>query len=125
MFKIDSENYLQLETCLKEILNQIEELNEIQINNENFKYEIYFTCDLKCKAILCGINSANSDYPCIWCKAPVFNGTLKQNELKLYKDELKKDWSCVDKDRGARCHEESNKILKSQGRKTKDIVKGK
>ena len=129
MFKIDKENYEQLKDCLNEIFIQIEQLNEIEIDNDIFETELFLSCDLKFQALLSGINSANAEYPCVWCKAPIYTRTLTSADKKNYDIELKKEWSCFLTTNGARTHEDSENILnqiqlaKTQARKSKNLKK--
>ena len=68
MFKIDIENYDTLKFALKEIFNKLKCINNIEIDGKNFIVEQFQGGDMKNLAILYGINSANSNKPCIWCK---------------------------------------------------------
>ena len=69
------------------------------------------------KAIMYGINSANSSKPCIWCKC----------DKKKFGD-LNQEWSIVDKSKGARCLTEAGqkclekKALDKQGYIKKPII---
>jgi len=73
MFQINGEKYDQLKFCLKEILEQVKEIESINIDGKVFAVKKCFGGDLKFLATIFGINPANSDYPCLWCKCNLKN----------------------------------------------------
>ena len=108
MFQVKSENYEQIETSLKELLDSIKNINEIELIGNVYQIKKCFGGDLKFLALLYGLNAANSDYPCIWCKC---NITEKLDLKKL------KNWSISDRKLA-----ESAKIIQS-GRASKGYIK--
>ena len=100
MFDIENECYEEVKQSLSEIFKQIDELEEITVNEKKFMVEKKMGGDLKFLSILYGINSANSNYPCIWCTCP-----------KSSFGDLSKQYSITDKAKGARKLEEARKIL--------------
>ena len=66
-FEVDKEKYETLLHALKEITADIENINQVNIDNKNFKLELTQGGDLKWLANINGINAANSNCPCIWC----------------------------------------------------------
>jgi hypothetical protein len=73
MFQINGETYDQLKFCLKEILEQVKEIESINIDGKVFAIKKCFAGDLKFLATIFGINPANSDYPCLWCNCNLRN----------------------------------------------------
>ena len=68
IFRIQNEDYEEITACFENVGNQIDELTDINIDNKIYNIQKYFGGDMKFLAIICGINAANSIYPCIWCK---------------------------------------------------------
>ena len=62
------ESYNELEICFEDLGKQIDQLENITIDNKIYQIQKYFGGDLKILAIICGLNAANSNMPCIWCK---------------------------------------------------------
>ena len=67
-FQVDSENYENVKTSIKEILDALKHFTEIEINKTQYKVIKYFGGDLKFLATMYGINAANSKFPCVWCE---------------------------------------------------------
>ena len=108
MFQVKSENYEQIEASLRELLDLIKNINEIELGGNVYQVKKCFGGDLKFLALLYGLNAANSDYPCIWCKC---NITEKLDLTRL------KDWSISD-----RKLTESAQIVQS-GRESKGYIR--
>ena len=68
MFQIDSENYNELKSALKELLLKLECVKEVNLNKKNYEVQMTLGGDMKCIALLMGINAANSKQACLWCK---------------------------------------------------------
>lgn len=107
IFEISEENYEVLSNCLKAVLEKIKAIDSITIDigdgtKKTFNIQKYLCGDLKFLAIVLGINAANANQPCIWCKC---------DKSEFYN--LKKVWSITDKANGARTHDESSRIIKS------------
>ena len=68
MFQIDSESYEELKIALKELLQNCKKIKTIEINKVNYKIDMKLGGDMKCLALLMGINAANSKQACLWCK---------------------------------------------------------
>lgn len=64
--------------------------------------------DLKFLAIVCGIDAANSDHACLWCKCS-----------KGMRSDMEKQWSLTNLEKGARTIEEIGKRSKL-GKRNKD-----
>lgn len=71
MFQIKQEDYEQIKSCLSQLLNDIKNINEVELDGKMFKIKKCIGGDLKFLATLYGINAANSDHPCIWCKVNI------------------------------------------------------
>ena len=71
MFQVQQENYDQIKGCLNQLLNDIKNINTVNINGEIFNIKKSIGGDLKFLASLYGINAANADHPCIWCKVNI------------------------------------------------------
>jgi len=67
MFEIQQENYKELSICLKEIFDEIETIDEIEVNHKSYRLKKFLGGDWKFMACVLGLNAANSKYPCLWC----------------------------------------------------------
>lgn len=93
-FEINSESYDELNSCFTELNPMLKNIKSFKIGEQTFNIKFYLAGDLKFLANMLGINQANSNLPCIWCKCPKTNC-----------DSL--EWSISDLKKGARSHEES------------------
>lgn len=82
--------------CFEHLGVQIDELDFLTTQNKTYKIQKYFGGDLKILALMCGINYANSNFPCIWCK---------YDKRELF--ESKKEYSITDPNKYARTLEEA------------------
>ena len=64
---MQKENYKCLKTALNKIIKNLESINTITIDSQQFKINWMQGGDLKWLAHMNGINAANSHKPCIWC----------------------------------------------------------
>ena len=105
IFDITNEDYDTISICFAEIKIEIDNLSEIEIDGSKYKIETYIGGDLKMLANIYGINKANANCPCIWCiwdKRKLVNVDIKKVEK-----EIKKEWSILDREKGARSLEDS------------------
>ena len=65
-----TEDYDSLKLSLADLIQEVKSLSSITVDNESFPIEYFLCSDLKFLAIVCGIESANSTYPCVWCTCP-------------------------------------------------------
>ena len=107
IFEIENENYESILKCFKQIIDDIENLNKIKVYNRYLRVIYYYGSDWKMLAHSLGILSANSKYPCIWCK------TVKEDFYIL-----DRHYSIIDPSEGARSHEEIVGILNHPESKT-------
>ena len=63
-----SEKYECLATALADIIKEVRELKQLNVNQHIFEIEYFLCSDLKFLAMICGIESATSNYSCVWCK---------------------------------------------------------
>jgi hypothetical protein len=114
LFKIQSENHAYLEDALKTVLKEIEMIESIEIEGQEHKVVKYLSGDLKFLALFMGVMSANSNYPCVWCKC----------SKRDFKD-LTRDFSIIEKQKNARFLEEAYELSKNQlfGYKTIPMAK--
>ena len=69
MFEIQNEDYDQIIECLRGLIADTKVIKKIVIpDSTSFDVQFYLGGDLKFLAIVCGINSANANHPCIWCQ---------------------------------------------------------
>ncbi len=68
IFDIQTEDYTHLRACLKDYLAEIESIHFVVLNNVKFHIKFKFGGDLKFLLNIYGINAANSNYSCLWCK---------------------------------------------------------
>jgi hypothetical protein len=100
IFEIENENYTSVSTCFKELIEEFEQLKTIKVNDKVLQVVYYYACDWKMLANTLGLQSANSKYPCVWCKC----------SKDVFYD-MEKEWSITDTSLGARSHEEQAAIL--------------
>ena len=67
MFRIESENHAELKNSLKELIEELKRIKNINIENVSYKIVFRLGGDLKALALLLGLNAANSSHACIWC----------------------------------------------------------
>ena len=85
------EDYDSLSDSLADIIKEASDLKSIDINGNTHKIEYFVGGDMKFLAIVCGIEAANSNYSCVWCKCP-----------SIDRWDMSKDWSAFDTAKGAR-----------------------
>lgn len=108
IFEIENENYDALVKCFKEIIKEFRQIEHLTLDDKQINLVFYYGADWKMLAQSLGLQSANSKYPCIWCKC--------------CKDEfydIEKEWSIVDPSKGCRTHEEHMKIIKQDSKDNK------
>ena len=69
IFKM-AENYQNLAAALEDIHNERQQMKSITIDDRNYEIETYLGGDLKFLVMVCGIDAANCEHACIWCKCP-------------------------------------------------------
>ena len=94
VFEIIKESYEELKICFAELIPMLKSIEIFQINEEKFFIEFLLAGDLKFLSNMMGINAANSNYACPWCKCHKT-------------DCLGMNWSIFNLEKGARSHEES------------------
>ena len=94
IFKM-AENYENLAAALEDICNEGKQLKSITIDDKSYEIETYLGGDLKFLAMVCGIDAANCEHACVWCKCP-----------RLQRWDMSQEWSISDITKGARTVEE-------------------
>ena len=89
------EKYEELAAGLQDIIAEAENCEVVNVDDKVYNIEFYLGGDLKFLAIVCGIDAANADHACIWCKCP-----------KEKRDDMTIEWSITDVSKGARTIEE-------------------
>ena len=59
------ETYDNLKESLSDIKTEMAQLNEVEVDNVNYKIEYFLGGDWKFLACVCGLGAANHDYACI------------------------------------------------------------
>ena len=67
------ESYDDLKVALGTISNEVHNLKTVAVDGESYELEVFLGGDWKFLSLVCGLNAANSDYSCIWCKCPRVN----------------------------------------------------
>ena len=80
IFKIQKEDRASIEICLKEIIEKLCAINQININEKMFNIKFLVGGDLKWISNVFGIVAANGSYPCPWCTFKV-EARLEQNRI--------------------------------------------
>lgn len=107
IYEIENESHATLTECFKEIVEELQRVNEIEVNGRKVKVVLYYGADWKMLAIVLGLLSANSKYPCVWCKCP-------KEEFHLYDQ----DWSIVEPSQGARSPQEQRELVSQNQKKS-------
>ena len=68
MFEIKSENYDDLQICLKEILEMLANVDKVEICGKMFGIEYYLGSDYKMLRLLLGQKASNGLEGCLYCK---------------------------------------------------------
>ena len=89
------ESYDDLAKGLEDICTEAKDLEVLTIGEKVYRIQFFLGGDLKFLAIVCGIEAANADHACIWCKCP-----------KNLRSDMTKQWSITDQAKGARTIEE-------------------
>ena len=100
IFEIENENYDALVKCFKEIIKEFRQIEYLTLDDKRINLIFYFAADWKMLAQSLGLQSANSKYPCIWCKC-----------CKDQFYDIDKEWSITDTSKGCRTHEEHMKTI--------------
>ena len=110
--KILNECYEEVKLGIKDTFDvlSINENRSVTIDDQSYLIKLFVCGDLKFLNICGGINAPNSYYPCLWC-------TCHKKDFW----DLSKEWSIVDKSKGARSLEESKAL---RGKKNIDERKG-
>jgi hypothetical protein len=95
IFEIENENHSSVTKCFKELIDEMEQLKEIEIGERTLKIVYYLAGDWKMLAHSLGLLSANSKYPCVWCKC------CKEEFYNM-----SNEWSICDSNFGARSYDE-------------------
>ena len=100
-----AENYdnINLVAALKDISNEGKQLKSITINDKSYEIETYLGGDLKFLAMVCGIDAANCEHACVWCKCS-----------RLERWEMSQQWSISDNAKGARTIEEIARLASTK-----------
>ena len=98
------EEYENLRNELRDIREEIENTKFITFRGVQCDIEWYLGGDWKFLAMVCGIGSATSDYPCVWC-------VCQSSE----KSDITKRWSAFDTAKGARTVEKITEMAAAKG----------
>ena len=98
------EDYDSMKTELRDIIKAVESLKTITYQDIEYQIDWYLGGDWKFLAMVCGIGSAISKYPCIWCKG-------RTDE----KFDIEQNWSITDVDKGARTVQEILQLCSKRG----------
>ena len=93
-----SESYVALNDGLSDLVKEMKELQSIEFNGQHIDLSYYLMGDWKFLALVTGIQAANSNHPCVWCKCH-----------KEVKHDMSLEWSIDDVNKGARTLEEAKK----------------
>ena len=80
------EKHEQLSDALKDIEEEINSTQSLTIDGHKFQIKYFFSADMKYLAVCLGLQAANADYSCIWCKCPK---EQRHNTSKSWEDELR------------------------------------
>ena len=103
IFNILKEDYFEINKSVAEIKEDYKNLETITIKDQVYKIQKFLGGDWKFLAICAGIKSANSNYPCIWCKTKKHSSNRNN-----YKSE---NWSIKPINNNNRSLQEANEII--------------
>ena len=106
----EQENYASLQNALEDISEEVGRLTTIEVDEVTYSIQYYLGGDWKFLAIVTGIDSAKSEFTCIWCKC----GKGERH--------MSKCWSILDPAFGARTVEENIKLSQQRQCLTPSIV---
>lgn len=86
-----------LKGCSRNYFQWSTRFENCAVDGESYELEFCLGGDWKFLALVCGLNAANSDYSCIWCKCPSVN-----------RWDMTKVWSLTSTANGARTVDEIN-----------------
>ena len=111
IFDNDKEDHDSVESCFKDLFTELANTTCISLGEVEFSLEYFFAADAKMLALLLGVNAANSNHPCLYCKCPSseFHNTSKV-------------WSITNVDQGARTYDDACKNVGSFGQKHKPLI---
>ena len=81
--------------ALSGLVKEARDLQYIEVCGRQHKIQYFLSSDMKFSAIVCGIESANAKFSCIWCRC-------SSDE----RWDMEKDWSVFSTDKGARTLDE-------------------
>ena len=87
----EPEKYEFLQKGLEDLRNEVERLTEIVVDGETYQIDYYLGGDWKFLACITGIDSAHSQFACIWCKCSMTD-----------RADVEKKWSISDRSLGAK-----------------------
>ena len=89
----ETESYESISIGLRDVIKEVSSISRegITVGGCTYAVEFYLGADWKFLAMVCGIDSANSKYACIWCICP-----------KDVRYDTTKEWSITDEKKGAR-----------------------
>ena len=91
---------------LKDIIREVESIEQIIVRDLDFDVLFYFGGDWKFLAMATGIDAATSTHACIWCKCPA-----------IERHDSEQVWSISDVSLGARTIEENVTIGSSRSKR--------
>ena len=68
MYKMEKECYDTMKAPMKKVFEKLEQIKSIKVGPKVYPVEHFSGGDMKSLALLYGINSANSNQPCVWCQ---------------------------------------------------------
>ena len=89
----ETESYESISIGLRDVIEEVSMISRdgITVQECHYAVKFYLGADWKFLAMVCGIDSANSKYACIWCTCP-----------KEDRHDTTKEWSITDVKKGAR-----------------------
>ena len=102
-----TEGYDNLSEALEDIIDEVNNLQSVIVNGVSYDLQYFFGADMKFLAICMGIEAANSNFSCIWCKCPTSD-----------RYDISKSWSVTNTNEGARTIGEIQKLAVLKKNKT-------
>ena len=64
------EKYKHLKCGLDQVCEEVKSTSTLEVDKVKYTIEFFLGGDMKFLLMACGLNSANGEYACIWCKCP-------------------------------------------------------
>ena len=83
MFEIKSESYVELKSCLNELLELLSNVDKIEINAKTYDIDFYLGSDYKMLRLLFGQKASNALEGCLYCNCSMRSAPKKGDVWRI------------------------------------------